>query len=692
MARLFGLFFIQMFLLNAGAFAHENIYRINALPVTSQGKATISPDKGIAGQFGSWTVSYVVGKKGIKTGGGIRVELPDAWYAGLRNSTTRLQTTDPEDNNYITAKTSNSKVLLRTIVENEEKALLPKWDRPSIDGRTERYVFVVRVVVAKGHLKKGDMVSVVFGDRTGGSAGYLAAAISAPFQPVMVAIDQNGDNDFKLLKKLPELSALPGAASDMQVILPSQAVVGKRLQGRISLVDENANAVDHTAVFKFYLKTGAADLPVQVKMMPNRGYAEFTVTPRQAGVLRLRVRSGNFPLEAVSNPVVVTRTAPREKIYWGDIHSHSHFSWDGVGDQNFYYARFIAGLDFYALSDHSFAPRSRKEQAQGRGKFGSFTPVQSAESGKDLAQEVKLSRGLNKSTWAKYSALTDRKNDPGHFVTLLAYEDSMGVPYGHRNVYFRDISGVLAYPGQTSLPQLWELLEKGNALTIPHHTGKMPVGIDFSIHNKDFERNIEIYSGHGLSEEYDPDNPLAFEHILFSSDARSVKPSYGQYAQDAWKKGLKLSTIASSDNHHSHPGQPQYGLTAVRSSALGRDGIFQGLYDRQTYGTTGARIILDFHVDDVAMGQTGTVNMRPAIKINIVGTDEIDWVELLRYQEGDQGFNVIKRWQPKAWEADIVYRDDDHKPGAIYYYRVRQKYKIRGRAVMAWSSPIWTVK
>ena len=689
MARLLGLFFIQIFLLSAGVFAHE---KIKSLPVTLEGRASITPDNGIAGQFGSWTISYEAGRQGIKTGGGIKIELPDAWYAGLRNSTTRLQTSDPADNNYITANISNSGVTVQTIVEGEEKALLPKWDRPSLDDRTERYVFVVRVVVKKGRVKKGDVISVVFGDRTGGSAGYLAGAIATPPQPVMIALDRNGNNKFKLLKILPKLTIHPGVARYMQVILPSQAVVGKSLKGRISLVDGNANAVNHTAVFRLYQKTGRAIFPAAVKMMPNRGYVEFSVTPRQTGVLRLRVRSGNFPLEAISNPVVVTKAEPEEKIYWGDIHSHTHFSWDGVGDQNFYYARFIAGLDFYAMSDHSFAPRSKEEQAKGRGKFGSFAPAQSVESGKELAQEVKLSRGLNKSTWAKYSALTDRKNDPGHFVTLLAYEDSMGVPYGHRNVYFRDKPAVLAYPGRTSLPQLWNMLERGNALTIPHHTGKMPVGIDFSIHNKDFERNIEIYSGHGLSEEYDPDNPLAFEHILFSSDARSVKPSYGQYAQDAWKKGLKLSTIASSDNHHSHPGQPQYGLTAVRGSALDRNDIFQGLYNRQTYGTTGARIILDFHVDDVAMGQTGIVSMTPAIKINIVGTDEIDWVELLRYQEGDQDFNVIKRWQPMAWEADIVYRDDSHKPGAIYYYRVRQKYKIRGRAVMAWSSPIWTVK
>jgi hypothetical protein len=629
---------------------------------TSQGSATITPSEGIAGEYGSWTVSYVVGKKGIKTGGGIRVELPDAWYSGPRNSTTRLQTTDPKGNNYITGKTSNPGAAIKTIVEGEETALLLKRDRPSMDGRTERYVFVVRVVVEKGRLKKGDVISVVFGDRSGGSAGYLASAISVPPRPVLVALDQNGDNHFKLLKKLPEIAARPGMANDMWVLLPSQAVVGKLLKGRISLVDRNANAVDHAAVFRLFQHTGAADFPLEVAMAPGRGYAEFVLTPQHTGVLRLRVRSGDFPLEAVSNPVVVTPAEPAEKIYWGDLHSHSHFSWDGVGDRNFYYARYIASLDFYAMSDHSFAPRDG------------------------------LPRGLNKATWAKYSTLTDSYNDPPHFVTLQGYEDSMEAPYGHRNVYFRGKPGVLAYPGQTALPQLWTLLVKGQALTIPHHSGKMPTGIDFSIHNKDFQRNIEIYSGHGLSEDYDPSNPLAFEHILFTSDGKSVKPAYRQYAQDAWKMGLKLSTIASSDNHHAHPGQPQYGLAAVRATALTRGAIFQGLYDRRTYGTTGARIILDLDVNGTPMGQTVRVTGAPDITIKIIGTGAIDWVELLRYQEGDRDFRVIRRWQPSGWDFEGAYRDEDFKPGAIYYCRVKQKYKIRKRIAMAWSSPVWTEK
>ncbi|NOZ42918.1 MAG: DUF3604 domain-containing protein [Alphaproteobacteria bacterium] len=685
MMKMAGLIFIIGMFFPLSTYAQDGSHpTVSEKGVTAAGSASVTPNKGISGEYGTWTVSYIVGKKGIKTGGGIEVELPDAWDAGPRNSSVRLQTTNPADNNYITGKTSNPRVVIKTIVEGEQKGFLLKWDRPSIDGRTKRYAFVVRIVVTKGTLEKGDVISVVYGDRSGGSAGYLASAIATAPRPILIALDRNGDNHFKRLEKLPEITAVAGMAADIWVFLPSQAVVGQPVKGRIALVDENANAIDHAASFKIYQQSGSAEFPLKVTMAPHRGYVEFEVTPRHVGVLRLRVRSRDFPLEAISNPVVVTLKPPQEKIYWGDIHSHTGYSWDGVGGHNFYYARYIASLDFYAMTDHSFAPRARKGLT--RGLFGSYTSKHPPAPGKGL------SRGLNKTTWPKYTALTDRYNDPRHFVTLQAYEDSMGAPYGHRNVYFRNKPGVLVYPGQTTLPQLWTLLKKGDALTIPHHSGKMPIGIQFSIRNKDFQRNIEIYSGHGLSEQYDPANPLAFEHILFSADAKSVLPSYRQYAQDAWKMGLKLSTIASSDNHHAHPGQPQYGLAAVRAKTLTRNGIFQGLYDRMTYGTTGARIILNFHINGTPMGQTIRVKGVPDIRIKVIGTGALDWVELLRYQPGDKDFQVIRHWQLTGWSFEGAYRDKSFKPGAIYYVRVKQKYKIRRRIAMAWSSPIWTEK
>ncbi len=641
------------------ASAHEAAAPTMLLEQTTEGSAVVIPNEGTSGQYGSWVVTYTVGQSGIKAGGGIRVQLPDEWHSGPRNSANRLQTTDPAANNFITGLTSGDDTSIRIIVEDERDDILIKHAKVSLDGRTERYVFVVRALLENGELKEGDTISVIYGDRTGGSAGYRAAAISTTPLPVLIAIDADGSNEFKLLKDSPRITSRPGSANELWVHLPSQAVAGQTVKGLISLVDQGSNAIDHAAALQLALYNGQADFPTDLYIASGKGFVEFEVTPRQTGIFRLKVRTKDLELETISNPMRVTNTEAEQKIYWGDLHSHSHFSWDGVGYQNFDYARYVAGLDFYAMTDHS-----------------------------QLPQEQNLYRGLSDANWDEYTALIEQYNAPPQFVTIQAYECSFGTPYGHHNVYFRDKPGVMEYPGRTTLPELWSRPHHGDAPTIPHHTGKFPKDLDFSVQDEELRRNLEIYSGHGLSEVYDPTHPLAFEQSIFTWDSTSLQqPSY---LQDVWQMGLLLSALASSDDHFSHPGQPQYGLAAVRAPEATRDAIFQGMYDRRTYATTGAKIILDFSVNEIAMGQSGKVDGQPEIRISANGTDEIDWVELLRFQPGDEGFQIIQRWEANTWDFEASYTDKDFKAGAMYYCRLRQKNNIRNRAVMAWSSPVWT--
>ena len=50
-----------------------------ALPLMdpAEGSVTLRPAEGTAWEYGTWTVTYKVGKSGIKTEGGIRVQLPE---------------------------------------------------------------------------------------------------------------------------------------------------------------------------------------------------------------------------------------------------------------------------------------------------------------------------------------------------------------------------------------------------------------------------------------------------------------------------------------------------------------------------------------------------------------------------------------------------------------------------------------
>ncbi|MEE9515995.1 MAG: DUF3604 domain-containing protein, partial [Candidatus Adiutricales bacterium] len=103
-------------------------------------------------------------------------------------------------------------------------------------------------------------------------------------------------------------------------------------------------------------------------------------------------------------------------IYFGDIHTHSQESaflnhegcGTGTWKENFDYARDVACLDFFCMSDHDWQ--------------------------------------MGKADWRNLKALTDTYNQDGRFATLRGYEWTSTL-YGHRNVYFRegDIDEVLDF-------------------------------------------------------------------------------------------------------------------------------------------------------------------------------------------------------------------------------------------------------
>lgn len=639
--------------------------RLSVVPMMDlpEGVIHLSPGDGTAAVFGTWTITYQLGKSGVRKNGGIRVQLPDSWHSGVRNSANRLQASDPKDDNYVSSRCSRDGIALRTWVEFEPgPGPLVKNHRPGLDGRLGRYIYVVRVWVMNGDLEQGDSISIVYGDTSQGSRGMQAGIISTPPEPVLVAVDLRGDGDFRVHPDRPSLRLYAAPAAELFLHGPATLVRGQSAELLLSVVDKNQNpATSFSGNVELRVVQGHVDLPPTVAFHSQRGWERVKIVPREPGVVRVAGSvSGDQSLNTAANPMKVFDNEPELKIYWGDLHSHTHYSWDGVGRSNFEYAKDTSGLDFYAMTDHS-------DPAVGAYPEGLGPTV----------PEV----------WSEYNALTDRHYEPGQFVTLHAYECSFEAPYGHHNVYFRDKPGPLFAEGDVSLPGLWSALKAGEALTIPHHTGKMPFPIFWFPHNSELDRNIEIYSAHGLSEAYDPSHPLSFENSTFTDSSKSVKGP--QYVQDAWAQGLQLSTIASSDDHRAHPGQPQFGLAAVAATGLSRAEIFDSLYHRQTYGTTGAKILLVFSINGRPMGQQVAVRSNPKLLIEAHGTAEIEFVEVLRCVNSDERFTVLHSLHPGTVDFTWNGSDESFAEDSIYYVRLRQIGMVRDRIAMAWSSPIW---
>ena len=304
----------------------------------------VSPSFGIAGHYGTWTVTYTVGSGGMAPGGALRVQLPDTWHAGERNSANRLQASDPTDDHYVAAYGSGTDVRVEAEVESETSDFLVKSARPGLDGRSERYVFVVRANVVSGTLREGETVRVVYGDTSAGSRGLRAAIVAAGPEPILVSVDRDGSGAFEPVAHGAALTSRSGIATELLLSGPSALVAGEPAELRLAAVDLHSNpAVPFHDPVTLRVLQGDVDLPRTVEFPRGQGWTTVPFTPRGAGIVRLEASARADLLRARGNPMEVFAEPPAERTWWGDLHSHTGHSFDGVGAGVFDYARRVSG-------------------------------------------------------------------------------------------------------------------------------------------------------------------------------------------------------------------------------------------------------------------------------------------------------------------------------------------------------------
>ena len=639
-------------------------------------RLAISPNTGRVGTWGTWVATFTVGSTGIAKGGGIRVALPNRWHQWHRNSARRLQTWDPTEAFYVTARTDRDDVRLSCKIPGATADEYSKaGDKLALGGVHERsrYGWTVCVTLDEGSLVEGDTIEVVYGDKSQGGRGFTPPLFAGSPELVHAAVDPTGEGEYVLLadENLPVLYHTPGPAVELLIVLPSIIVVGEQAVLRMVALDQNQNGVPSPdTVVRLALEEGEAELPVTSVNLggpETLGSCTTTFWPTTAGVLRIKGTSADGALYSRSNASVVVEAPPVERLYWGDLHSHSHYSFDGsgTGDDHFRYARYAALLDVYSASDHSDR------------------------------------RSLRPELWRQNIEYTERWHQAGTFATLFGFEASYDWPVGHHNVYYPHAEGAFWQIEQLELEEAWRQGTPGDMLTIPHHTGATmgaPPGetrIDWTIHDERFRTTAEIYSSHGHSEEWAPNHPLSFDVVDFTWQGPQDP---GSYLQDAWLMGLKLGVIASSDNHASQPGKEGFGAVGVWAPELTREAVFEAIRKRRTYGSTGSRIYLELFANGEPMGsEIELARKEPVeVRVSVLGTGPLRWTEILRadLDRPDEGFSVVRReWYPGASAvrgATVEWTDEAPPDSGIYYVRTRQQDLVHGRVAEAWSSPVWT--
>ena len=330
-------------------------------------------------------------------------------------------------------------------------------------------------------------------------------------------------------------------------------------------------------------------------------------------------------------------------LYFGDIHGQSGLS-DGMGEVDQYYhrAQDKAKLDFTALTDHDCYPD-----------------------------------WTTQSEWEMLRTNCRLMNKDGELACLLAYEwtpNEYKYDYGHKNVYYRGDEGEIFRSGDKggmTPTDLYNSIRAYKALCIPHHPaadwGMVSAATDWNFHDPEVQRAVEIYSRHAPFEDF-PSR---------SKFTKNIKKMEYCSVQDALARGYRLGFTAGSDSHQTEHGV-EGGIVAAFVPSLKREYVWDALYNRLTYGTTGARILVSLKINGAPMGsEVKTLGDAPVtIEGSVLGTDTVT-VELLRDN------HVIKSWACDGNTCDFSL-EDSAESGACYYLRVTQKDEH-----MAWSSPIW---
>lgn len=388
---------------------------------------------------------------------------------------------------------------------------------------------------------------------------------------------------------------------------------------------------------------------------------------------------------------MLTQGRPRHevegsRVWFGDLHAHSYCGHDaacglttedelarkdcarcelyspgggcGYGSvaANYRYARDVANMDLFGLAEHDF---------QMRGQADWFARMRCA---RDFTEESR-------------------------FVCIPSWEWT-SVAYGHRNVYVLDdhvpCVGAAGFPGgynqspQTTPAELWAELTKHTAdfITVPHHPPVVEHPFNWDLFDPRYDRLVEVFSGWGNHE--DANGPLRghgsdkWPHLT---------------VREAARRGLRFGMIASSDCHDGCPGNAQgsglytwankfsevgSGYAAIVCDSLDRESIIQAMKARRCYAVTGAKVSIDFRVNDAVMGSEIRAKGSKRIAFRVRAPSLIDRITVVR-----NGVDWVSEHCDRSDES-FELDDPQQEPSVGYYLRV-----VLADREMAWTSPIW---
>ena len=478
-----------------------------------------------AGSFATLTLTYTAGLFGIDDSGHLKISWRSTSDMGWP------QFDRPGAANYTTVRASNGAALETRV----DRVNVRPWSN------------TVFIRVGRGFLRCGETITVVFGDRSGGSPGLrLQTNCEGTFE-FKVFVDAFATYMFTELPRSPEIALIAGPAARWKAILPTLAVAGSPFRLCVLAEDRWGNPTTQAdAVLHVVSSMPVQGLPGTVTRRDGDAALVIEGLTAKPGDLNLALLDAEGQPVAHANPLRVA-AAPSLLQFWGDLHGQSE---ETIGTNSareyFQYARDWAFLDIVGHQGNDFQ--------------------------------------ITDAFWDELNGLMAGFHAPGRFVTVPGYEWSGNTGMGgDRNVFFkregqpirRSSSVLVDGNGATdryTAAELFAALAGEDAVVIAHVGGRYA---DIAAgHDPGLERSVEVHSTWGT-----------FEWLL----------------HDAFALGYRVGVVCHSDDHKGRPGATRPGashfgaiggLTCYLMPELSRDAVFEALRRRHHYGTTGTRMFL----------------------------------------------------------------------------------------------------
>ncbi|OGV74686.1 MAG: hypothetical protein A3K19_25460 [Lentisphaerae bacterium RIFOXYB12_FULL_65_16] len=635
-----------------------------------------------AGATATIVFTYTVGDKGLRRGGRLRICTPNmGWGEPLV-----LTSNFPDELVHGQARSHNpwkpinttfrvdSKTAAWVKLWSEERWVLPqvlgknKCREPGWEwiGHARQWRWWINADVEEADFAPGDRIVITYGDTEHEPCGVRVQPWPEdPTRPFVCVVDVDGSGELREAGGSPcQVSVVAGPPERTVAVLPSVLGVGEPVTVRASVLDRNLThpRQRYDGVMTFATVDDRIHLPQHDAAQEGDSRALDGVRPVLAGITAIEVKTPTGT--ARTNPALVL-AGKAENLYWGDLHAQSMYhqwsSEEGRGDSTrtpaelYQYARECSFLDFVALTNGACpSPENPGWEATQQAAIDFYTPHR--------------------------------------FVTFKGWECGMGVQ-GDRCLIYReaDVEPNFRIPRASDRdPTFAHALlrfcreSKYRIITSNHSFMKY---LDWSVFDPEIDRIIEVYSCWGAYESR-ADNPL--------NSKRRPKNQSGMYALSL---GYTPGFVAAGDSHLGYPGRSimcgdpyrcqnwKAGLAAVYAPELTREAVWDALHARHCYGTTGARIVLRFHLNGERMGSRVEYDAADerlrvrTLRATVVGTDHIRRVDIIKNNA------LLHRVEPGCDRAEVTFEDRfDRAPSTRDWYYLRV-FQSDGNA--AWSSPIW---